>query len=117
MTDARERIAEIFKSTLEFDGVVYNADQTIDAILSALPSIVREMIPDLEFKDLTGAGYAVNAVSLTGIYNIRTNGPDEIWLDVNGVGIGGRFRDGDEAEKAANEHHKQQILKAMGMSE
>lgn len=36
MTDARGKIAEVFKSTLEFDGVVYNTDQTIDAILSAL---------------------------------------------------------------------------------
>ena len=86
-----------------------------DAILSALPSIVREMIPDLEFNE-NGFAHAINAM-----YEMRQEGRVILlFRHERSARTGmGAVPHGEEHElyEAANEHHKQQILKAMGMSE
>jgi hypothetical protein len=113
MTNAREKIRSIINEYHVSLGI--DTDKETDAILSALPSIAREMIPDLEFNE-NGFARAINAM-----YEMRQKGRVILLFRHERsarTGMGAVPR-GEEHElyEAANEHHKQQILKAMGVSE
>jgi len=48
--------------------------------------------------------------SMAGIYRISALVPDEVWLDLNGTGIGGRHHSVDLAKAAAQADFERRIL-------
>ncbi len=93
--------------------------EVIQAVGADLPPPPGEAVPPavkvkpLEWVDLTGSGYAWNAINIAGIYGIRTNGPEEIWLTFDGNGMGGRFYNLEDAKAAAQADFERRILSAL----
>lgn len=122
MTDAREEIRDIICDHVDIghspSPYVAGVTEAADAILSALPSIVREMIPDLEWGFDKGVYYAGSVFGEYNYTKVNMNIDDGFLLFLSDVEVSSENYVFDAiARRKANEHHKQQILKAMGMSE
>ena len=86
------------------------ANAQIAAIITALPGMV-----ELEWADRFGSKYVARATTILGNYDIRINGPEEIWLTISGNGLGGRFKSREDAQTIAQDHYSKQIMKALGL--
>ncbi len=124
MTDAREKIAEIIERTINVEAHTYEVDalDSADAILSALPSIVREMTKPLEWveKEVRGPatpGFWIEARSPFGMFEVHEfKGRDGAFLETPFERRMEEVETVSGAISRANYENCEAILKAMGMS-
>lgn len=110
----RDMIAELIEDNAVggYDGCVMHSDRAADAILKAMPDIIKAMVKPLSFEERrhgyhgSPKGYQV-AHCFDDVYRVRFN---------NRV-LCKRIKGYERAVEWANTHHTQQILKQLGIGE
>ena len=106
----RKLIASIIDDTIAVDvtGDICNELVVADAILAALPSMVK----DLEWEVVSGR--RKDALGSGRLYQVRK--VDDVWVaSVAGIDLNSGHTLDSEATEAANIHHRDQIMAAFGI--
>lgn len=129
MSDMREKLADIINTECHdsVHGGITGAHDAADAILASLP----DMVPELEWEPVNDSGPCIfMASSPIGSYflsNDEDSGlgkqvvefsadPHSQWHGVTSTIAHDVFDDLNEAASHANTHHRQQLIKALGLA-